>query len=284
VARIRSVKPELRTSEVVAAWPMATRYLYVLLLGYVDDRGRGLDLPKEIAGSCFPHDSNIAPATVDRWLNLMSTPTKEHKPAPVCRYEVAGRRYLHYVNWAEHQRINRPTPSRLPPCPTHEGLTEPLTEPAVSHSRNGSVSDSLPGAGEQRSSGAGEQGSSGGPRSEPPPSDPAAATAAAAILQIIRNNTDATSAEAGQLAEWIDRERRPRNLAGLINALAKGPDLAAMLQEQRDRTGKGDVVTAITEARKGPPCEHGEPGGTFIHPGSGKPLCPLCRVASGRAP
>lgn len=128
MARIRSVKPQLRTSQVVAAWPIEVRYFFVLLWGYLDDRGRGLDVPKAIAGDCFPHDDKVTPAKADAWLTLM-TRQAGRKPAPLCRYEVDGIRYLHCVNWKEHQRVNRPTPSQHPPCPLHEGLTESLSEP-----------------------------------------------------------------------------------------------------------------------------------------------------------
>lgn len=141
MARIRSVKPELRTSEVVAHWPFEVRYFFVLLWGYLDDKGRGLDVPKAIAGDCFPHDDRVTAKLVDKWLHVMAVPVFADKPAPICRYEVGGRKYLHTVNSGEHQRPNRPTPSRLPPCPIHDGLTESPSEP-VTEQPSG---DSLPG-------------------------------------------------------------------------------------------------------------------------------------------
>lgn len=125
MARIRSVKPELRTSTTVASWPMEVRYFFVLLWGYLDDYGRGLDIPKLIAGDCFPYDDLATAEQVDKWLDQMAEPS-----GPVCRYEVGGRRYLHCVNWSEHQKPNRPTASKLPRCPLHEPLTESLTEAA----------------------------------------------------------------------------------------------------------------------------------------------------------
>lgn len=127
MARIRSVKPELRTSEIVASWPFEVRYFFVLLWGYLDDKGRGLDIPKQIAGDCFPYDDDVTAAMVDSWLDLMTAPFRG-RPGPVCRYEVDGRRYLHTVNSGEHQKPNRPTPSRLPLCPIHERLTESSSE------------------------------------------------------------------------------------------------------------------------------------------------------------
>ena len=139
MARIRSVKPSLRTSRVVAQWAFDVRYFWVLLWGYLDDKGRGLDIPKAIAGDCYPLDDNVTAKTIDRWLNLMAaTKVEPDRTPPVCRYQVAGTRYLHAVNWDEHQRPNRPSASPHPPCPVHEGLTEPGSErpydPQVSRS------------------------------------------------------------------------------------------------------------------------------------------------------
>jgi hypothetical protein len=349
VARIRSVKPELRTSEVVASWPREVRYFFVLLWGYLDDKGRGLDVPKTIAGDCFPHDDDVSPVKIGKWLDLMASSKGVEKLPPICRYEVGGRRYLHCVNWKEHQRPNRPTGSRLPPCPVHDPLTEDLTESGdealtedpgypqpvdnggagapksgqspvprrdleggvprkpgrgtvttrdleggvpekAGKSRPGSegnrqvidsrlseglMSGSVPGAGEQGSRGAGEQ--------QQPGSEPLSERLSAAAVIII-NSTDATEPEAETLAAWIDRERHPHNLAGLIRALAKGPDLATMLGDQRSRAREPEVAEALAQARLGPVCRHGDPGGESLHPVSGKPLCPLCRQRPGRKP
>ncbi len=133
MARIRSVKPSLRTSRVVAQWKFEVRYFWVLLWGYLDDQGRGLDIPKTIAGDCFPLDDDVTPTKVDRWLTLIASTKFGDKEPPLCRYEVGGTRYIHAVNWTEHQRPNRPSPSPHPHCPTHVTLTEPFTEPDTEH-------------------------------------------------------------------------------------------------------------------------------------------------------
>jgi hypothetical protein len=130
MARMRTVKPGLRTSRVVAKWPFEVRYFWVLLWGYLDDEGRGLDIPKAIAGDCFPHDDRITATVINRWMDLMArTKVDPDREPPLCRYEVAGTRYTHSVYWEEHQKPNRPSPSRIPHCPVHEGLTESLNEP-----------------------------------------------------------------------------------------------------------------------------------------------------------
>jgi len=129
VARIRSVKPSLRTSRTVVQWKFEVRYFWVLLWGYLDDLGRALDIPKAIAGDCFPLDDAVTTATIDKWLTIIATTKVEpNKDPPLCRYEVGGQRYIHSVYWSEHQRPNRPSPSQHPPCPIHELLPESVME------------------------------------------------------------------------------------------------------------------------------------------------------------
>jgi hypothetical protein len=160
MARIRSVKPDLRTSKLVATWPFEMRYFFVLLWGYLDDKGRGYDVPKTIAGDCFPHDEKITASKVDKWLDRMKL-GRNGKEGPICRYEIDGIRYVHAVNWKEHQKPNRPTPSRLPQCPLHAQLTEYSSEPGS----DGLTGSSVPGGGEKGRRGEEEEG-----RGEQPPS------------------------------------------------------------------------------------------------------------------
>jgi hypothetical protein len=211
MARIRSIKPEMRTSKLVASWPFEVRYFFVLLWGYLDDKGRGRDIPKTIAGDCFPHDEKVTASKVDKWLDLMGQ-GRNGKEGPICRYEVDGIRYLHSLNWREHQKPNRPTPSRLPACQLHVPLTESsseeLTEPLDE--------DSVPGAGEQGSRGAGEQGEVETSADEPPPRDDVEQ-----LCERLRERVAANGAKTPSItAKWrtearllIDRDGRPIDMA-----------------------------------------------------------------------
>jgi len=114
MARIRSIKPEMRTSITVSMWPREVRYFFILLWGYLDDYGRGVDDELLIASDCFPRDRDITPERVDAWLELIAD------AGPLCRYEVDGRQYLHAPNWREHQKPSHPTRSKVPPCPDDE--------------------------------------------------------------------------------------------------------------------------------------------------------------------
>lgn len=114
MARIRSVSPDLRTSETCAAWPREVRYAWVLLWGYCDDYGRGLDNVRVIAADLFPLDDDVSPALMGEWLDLLA------QADVICRYEADGKRYFHCLNWSEYQKPQHPGKVRIPPCPDHE--------------------------------------------------------------------------------------------------------------------------------------------------------------------
>lgn len=257
MARIRSVKPELRDSILVASWPMEVRYFWVLLWGYLDDSGRGADFPKRIAGDSFPHDDFDA-KDVDSWLNLMAI-GRGDEHGPVCRYEVRGQRFLHAVNWHEHQRPNRPTPSRIPPCPFHEGLSDSLSEPLDG--------DSVPGAAEQGSRGAGEQ------------QRAARESFTEGDRRTVIDATGATEAEADLVIAAVVAEGRHRNLGAFLRKLAADGDLAKILHKARAEVAKVETKRVVAAIRHGPECEHRVPGGAEPHPETGEPMCPNCRAA-----
>ena len=122
MARIRSVKPELRKSLTVGAWPREVRLAWVYLFGYLDDHGRGVDDTRLIVAECFPLDRDVTDKKMDAWLAVMAEKPEhdaEESPA-LCRYESRGRRYLHAVKWKDHQKISHPQKSKIPSCPVHE--------------------------------------------------------------------------------------------------------------------------------------------------------------------
>lgn len=114
MARIRTIKPGLFTSRLVSGWPVGVRWTFAGLFTFVDDSGRGLDEARLVKAEIYPLDDRMTPKKVDEHLDLIA------KEGPLCRYSVGGERFLHITSWREHQRINRPTKSKLPPCPMHE--------------------------------------------------------------------------------------------------------------------------------------------------------------------
>lgn len=114
MARKRMVSPELLTSVPVASMPINSRYAFVALWMYFDDAGRGKDHPDLIRAHTWPLDPVYNSRKVKADLDRME------ERGLICRYNVDGVAYLHSPSWVEHQSINRPTPSRFPPCPVHE--------------------------------------------------------------------------------------------------------------------------------------------------------------------
>ncbi len=115
MARIRSVSPGLRTSETAAQWSREARYTWVLLWGYLDDYGRGVDNARVIALDCYPLDDDVTPQMMTAWLDQYQA------AGSICRYEFEGKKYLHVLNWADHQKPQHPSKARIVPCPHHEG-------------------------------------------------------------------------------------------------------------------------------------------------------------------
>lgn len=120
MARIRTIKPELRRSLTVASWPRQVRYAWVLLFGYLDDYGRGLDDLRLLKADLFPLDRDVTEKKLDDWLNLIAGTKDEDDLPTLCRYEARGQRLLHAPKWRRHQKISHPTDSRIPPCPVHD--------------------------------------------------------------------------------------------------------------------------------------------------------------------
>lgn len=155
MARIRTIKPTFFRSESVAELPSdGCRLSFIGLWTYVDDEGRGVDLAKLVKADLWPLRDEVTSITVEEHLVAIAD------RGLICRYTVDGRKYLHVIGWAEHQRINRPTASQLPPCPVHERPTEPDgadTEDSV-NPHGADTEDSPPEGNREEGTGKQEQG------------------------------------------------------------------------------------------------------------------------------
>lgn len=114
MARIRTIKPDAFLSESLSHVPRGTRWTFAGLWTYADDKGRARDDARLIKAALYPLDETVTLDDVAHDLRILAG------IGGICRYVVEGRNYLHMPNW-EHQKINRPTPAKSPPCPVHEG-------------------------------------------------------------------------------------------------------------------------------------------------------------------
>jgi hypothetical protein len=115
VARIRTIKPEAFVSESLASVSLTAERTFLGLLTQADDQGRHRDHPAIIHGLLWPLRPEHSPLGVEEDLLQLQ------QAGLICRYTGCdGRSYLHIVTWARHQKIDRPSASRMPVCPVHE--------------------------------------------------------------------------------------------------------------------------------------------------------------------
>ncbi|MBQ0852871.1 hypothetical protein J8N05_32390 [Streptomyces sp. BH-SS-21] len=127
MARIRTIKPEAFASESLAMVSLSAERTFFGLLTQADDRGRFRDQAAVIAGLLWSLRPDHGPVGVDDDLSQLQN------AGLICRYEGCdGKRYLHLVTFARHQKINRPSGVRHPDCPHHDlGHPGPVREPAL---------------------------------------------------------------------------------------------------------------------------------------------------------
>ncbi|WP_416976997.1 hypothetical protein [Streptomyces sp. T028] len=116
MARIRTVKPEMFESESLAECSVTAMLTFIGLLTQADDSGRHRDHPAIIAGRLWALRPEHTAADVAQDLEELAA------AGLICRYTGCdGRTWLHVVTWEQHQKINKPTASRVPRCPSHQG-------------------------------------------------------------------------------------------------------------------------------------------------------------------
>lgn len=111
--RIRTVKPEYAQHRKTRSLSRDIRLLNIHLWNLADDEGRLQEMLQWILGEVFPTDEDVTPAVLDDWL------AKLVEVGLIHRYEVNGERFIQIHDWDDHQSINKPKPSKLPPPPPH---------------------------------------------------------------------------------------------------------------------------------------------------------------------
>ena len=113
MARIRSIKPDFFTSEVIASLPLSARVTFIGLWTYVDDNGVGLDNERLIVAAIWPLENDPLETLRRTREDLQSL----QEGRLITRYRDSGRRYLHIRSWGEHQTISHPRKPRYPSPP-----------------------------------------------------------------------------------------------------------------------------------------------------------------------
>lgn len=105
--RIRTIKPEFPQSESIGRLSRDARLLFIQLWTIADDAGRTRAASRMLASLLYPYDNDAA-KLIDKWLAELASENM------VTLYECDGSKYLEITKWLEHQKIDRPSQSRLP--------------------------------------------------------------------------------------------------------------------------------------------------------------------------
>lgn len=103
MARKRMIDPEFWSDEEVGHWSYEARLFYIGLWNFADDEGRFKAHSKLLKAQIFPYDNR---------LNIEKV--KKEVAKKVQWYNDNGLQYGYIRNFLKYQRIDRPTPSKLP--------------------------------------------------------------------------------------------------------------------------------------------------------------------------
>jgi len=107
MARIRTIKPEFPQSESMGRVSREARLCFILLWTLSDDAGRLRGNSRMLASLLYPYDDD-AKELIDSWLDELAS------EGCISRYEVDNSTYIQITAWTEHQKIDRPSASKLP--------------------------------------------------------------------------------------------------------------------------------------------------------------------------
>lgn len=125
MARIRTVKPEFWTDEVVGECSVRARLLFLATWNFSDDHG-GLDRSaKQLKAQAFPYDSVDCEPLVQELLTH----------GLLIEYESEGKKYLHIKGFRKHQKVEKPAKPKVPLY--DESLSIPRLLPDSSPSGSG---------------------------------------------------------------------------------------------------------------------------------------------------
>ena len=109
MARIRTIKPDFWVDEKVVELSAYARLLFIGLWNFADDDGRMVYSPKKIKMQIFPSDN----------LDILAVFDEIRRDSMITIYAVDNTEYLQVNQFHKHQKIDKRTPSKLPPPPNN---------------------------------------------------------------------------------------------------------------------------------------------------------------------
>lgn len=226
MARMRSVKPEFWTDPDMADLSRDARLLYIGLWNLSDEHGRVRGDARYLKGQLFAYDDDL---TADCVAVLVDELEKAGK---VLVYAVDGKDFLHLPTLAKHQRLEpERVPSRLPAPPSTPDADS--SEPRADESEHIHAPPNDLALSREHVAGSMKQAAGTARAARAPES--AADEKRLDAARLIADATGLAPAEAFAVAAEIDRQRRPRNLPGLVRTLIESDDLGAFVVKAQAR-------------------------------------------------
>lgn len=117
----RILKDSIAKSEKISGLTDFQFRLWVHLITYVDDYGRGDARPAIIKGACFPFRERMTNKDIEKGLADLAG------AGCVGLYTVDGKPYLYFPNWEQHQRV-RTKVSKCPPPDRECQICQPAAD------------------------------------------------------------------------------------------------------------------------------------------------------------
>lgn len=162
MARIRSIKPEFPQSESMGNVSRDARLAFIEMWTLADDSGRLRGNSRMLASLLFPYDDD-APILIDGWLGELE------REGCIVRYRHECANYIEVCNWTVHQKIDKPSQSKIP---SYSECCAALAKAREDSRGFGEASKTLPVGRDQGR----DQGEEGKPPLSPPVDEPPSAT------------------------------------------------------------------------------------------------------------
>lgn len=105
MARIRTIKPEFWTDSFMVQLPPLARLIYIALWTAADDHGFLPDEPERLAMEVMPKEDGLV---FDDWMQLFEASGRIELMA-----DEAGSTFYRISKWEKHQRVDKPSKSRI---------------------------------------------------------------------------------------------------------------------------------------------------------------------------
>lgn len=118
MARKRMISPEIWASSSFAELSDFAKIVFIGLISNADDEGKGEADPALLKSTLFPRDEKKRAADVKSALSEIARSTS------TLFYSVEGKNYYVLIKWKVYQKLDRPTPSKIPNPPNEQSVGE----------------------------------------------------------------------------------------------------------------------------------------------------------------